>query len=201
MSSSRVLQGQSVQVFNEGIGLVLSRWSALRTAVENEWGGRDSHLKAQQFAADLLSWFTQSKEPLYIDDLETLLDEGMLSFNLEIQDGSVEEVAEELMIMHEECLDGDFSSVERLREASRNPAPHSQAQQVVNGDEDEDDDSDEDIIGDDNSTNMDMDIQNSEYNLSSTDKTANVPQPEVAGEAADDGWVVVSKKKTKGRKN
>lgn len=31
-------------------------------------------------------------EPLYIDDLEALLDEGMLSFNLEIQDGSVEEV-------------------------------------------------------------------------------------------------------------
>lgn len=160
MSSSKVLQGQSVQVFNEGIGLILSRWSALRTAVENEWGGRDSHLKAQQFAADLLSWFTQSKgsntnclirffflpnlnlnfilyfvcyffpEPLYIDDLETLIDEGMLSFNLEIQDGSVEEVAEELMIMHEECLDGDFSSVERLREASRNPPPPSHAQQV-----------------------------------------------------------------------
>lgn len=165
MASSKVLQGQSVQVFNEGIGLILSRWSALRTAVENEWGGRDSHLKAQQFAADLLSWFTQSKgsnsnclipfvffsfffqfefhsefcsycfcsEPLYIDDLETLIDEGMLSFNLEIQDGSVEEVAEELMIMHEECLDGDFSSVERLREASRNPAPHSQVQQVCFG--------------------------------------------------------------------
>ncbi|XP_058777807.1 uncharacterized protein LOC131652049 [Vicia villosa] len=200
MASSKVLQGQSVQVFNEGIGLILSRWSALRTAVENEWGGRDSHLKAQQFAADLLSWFTQSKEPLYIDDLETLIDEGMLSFNLEIQDGSVEEVAEELMIMHEECLDGDFSSVERLREASRNPTPHSQVQQVVNGDED-DDDSDEDIIGDDNSANMDMDIQKSETNLNSTSKTVNEPQSEVAGETADDGWVVVSKKKTKGRKN
>ncbi|CAI8588626.1 unnamed protein product [Vicia faba] len=199
MASSKVLQGQSVQVFTEGIGLILNRWSALRTAVENEWGGRDSHLKAQQFATDLLSWFTQSKEPLYIDDLETLLDEGMLSFNLEIQDGSVEEVAEELMIMHEECLDGDFSSVERLREASRNPPAHSQVQQVVNGNDD--DDSDKDIIGDDNSANMDMDIQKSETNLNSTNKTVNEPQPEVAGEAADDGWVVVSKKKTKGRKN
>jgi hypothetical protein len=32
-------------------------------------------------------------DPLYIDDLETLLDEGVLAFNLQIEDGSVEEVA------------------------------------------------------------------------------------------------------------
>lgn len=70
----------------------------------------------------------------------------------------------------------------------------------MNGDED-DDDSDEDIIDDDNSANMDMDIQKSEANLNSTSKTVIEPQSEVAGEAADDGWVVVSKKKTKGRKN
>jgi hypothetical protein len=31
-------------------------------------------------------------DPLYIDDLETLLDEGALAFNLQIEDGSVEEV-------------------------------------------------------------------------------------------------------------
>jgi pre-rRNA-processing protein TSR2 len=31
-------------------------------------------------------------DPLYIDDLETLLDEGVLAFNLQIEDGSVEEV-------------------------------------------------------------------------------------------------------------
>jgi pre-rRNA-processing protein TSR2 len=48
-----------MEVFQEGIGLVLSRWSALRTAVENEWGGPHSHGKAQQLAADIFSWFTQ----------------------------------------------------------------------------------------------------------------------------------------------
>lgn len=31
-------------------------------------------------------------EPLYIDDLENILDEGMLSLNTMIEDGSVEEV-------------------------------------------------------------------------------------------------------------
>ncbi|GAU32514.1 hypothetical protein TSUD_317200 [Trifolium subterraneum] len=216
-----------MEVFQEGISLVLSRWSALRTAVENEWGGRNSHIKAQQFAADIFSWFTQSKDPLYIDDLETLLDEGALSFNLQIEDGSVEEVAEELMIMHEECLSGNFGSVERLREASHNQAAYPRAEQFVNGNED-DDDSDENIIEDD-SANMDVDIQKSISNLNSTNSTVNVPQPKVAGEAdadiqksksnlnstnttvnepqpkaadeADDGWTPVSRRKIKGRKN
>lgn len=61
MVDSRVLQGESMEVFKEGIGLVFKRWSALRTAIENEWGGRDSHLKAQQMATDVLSWFTNPK--------------------------------------------------------------------------------------------------------------------------------------------
>jgi len=33
-----------------------------------------------------------SSEPIYIDDLEDLLDEGMDSFNATIDDGSIEEV-------------------------------------------------------------------------------------------------------------
>jgi pre-rRNA-processing protein TSR2 len=30
-------------------------------AVENEWGGRDSRAKADQLAASILSWFTNSR--------------------------------------------------------------------------------------------------------------------------------------------
>ncbi|KAJ1424450.1 Pre-rRNA-processing protein TSR2 [Sesbania bispinosa] len=124
MDGLKVLQGESKRIFSEGIGLVFNRWSALQTAVENEWGGRDSALKAHQLATDVLSWFTQSKEPLYIDDLEGILDEGMLSLNVEVEDGSIEEVAENLMVMHEECLEGNFRSVDILREANLNQAAH-----------------------------------------------------------------------------
>ncbi|GAU22254.1 hypothetical protein TSUD_227900 [Trifolium subterraneum] len=75
-------------------------------------------------------YYHMRRDPLYIDDLETILDEGSLAFNLQIEDGSVEEVAEELMIMHEECLSGNFVSVERLIEASHNPAAYPHAEQV-----------------------------------------------------------------------
>jgi len=196
-----VLQGESRAVFSEGIGLVLNRWSALQTAVENEWGGRDSKLKANQLADDVFSWFTQSKEPLYVDDLEAILDEGLLSLNLEVEDGSVEEVAENLMVMHEECLEGNFRSIEILKEANLKQPAHPRVAQIVNeDDDDEDDDHDQHISGADNSSNMDVDIPNFESDTNSVNRPVNVPLSKDAAEA-DDGWVVVSNKKNKGRKN
>ncbi|WVZ22651.1 hypothetical protein V8G54_001195 [Vigna mungo] len=194
MDGARRLQGQSIGVFNEGIGLLLFRWSALRTAVENEWGGRESRVKADQLVADVLSWFTQSKEPLYIDDLEDILDQGMLSLNVEVEDGSIEEVAEKLMVMHEEFLDGNFSSFENLRKANVEHGPHTT--QIVNDGEDEsEEDGDDETMTVDGNSSM-----NTEILRYSNNNSVNEPRPNVSGEV-DDGWVVVSKKRNKGRKN
>ncbi|XP_020201830.1 pre-rRNA-processing protein TSR2 [Cajanus cajan] len=203
MEGSRRLQGQSIGVFSEGIGLILFRWSALRSAVENEWGGRESRIKAEQLASDILSWFTQSKEPLYIDDLEDLLDQGMLSLNVEVEDGSIEEVAEKLMVMHEEFLEGNFSSFENLRKENLDQAARPHVTQIVNDDEDdtdEDGDNDENMLVDDNSSNMNQEIPTSDSNMNSVNRPVNGSVPKVSGEA-DDGWVVVSNKRNKGRKN
>ncbi|KAL4287113.1 hypothetical protein AHAS_Ahas19G0153700 [Arachis hypogaea] len=82
MEGAKRLQGNSLSLFSEGIGFVLLRWSTLRDAVENQWGGPDSRLKADNLATDILSWFTQSREPLDIDDLEVKLDDGMFSLNV-----------------------------------------------------------------------------------------------------------------------
>ncbi|XP_014491034.1 uncharacterized protein LOC106753694 [Vigna radiata var. radiata] len=198
MEGARRLQGQSIAVFNEGIGLLLFRWSALRTAVENEWGGRESRVKADQLVTNVLSWFTQFKEPLYIDDLEDILDQGMLSLNVEVEDGSIEEVAEKLMVMHEEFLDGNFSSFENLRKANLEQATHPHTAQIVNdGEDDSDEDGDDEtMIADSNSSSMNTEIPRSYSNNNSV----NEPRPNVSGEA-DDGWVVVSNRRSKGRKN
>ncbi|KAL2545819.1 Pre-rRNA-proCES [Forsythia ovata] len=113
-----VLTAEAAAQLQEGINLVLSRWAALRMAIENEWGGRDSAQKSQQLAQILFHSLTQSKEKVYIDDLEDVLDEFMLSLNTEIGDGSIEEIAEKLMVMHEECVEGNFSSINRLKETN-----------------------------------------------------------------------------------
>ncbi|XP_028783970.1 pre-rRNA-processing protein TSR2 homolog [Neltuma alba] len=207
----RRLPADSIPIFNEGIALVLHRWSALRMAVENEWGGRESRQKAERLGSDLLFWFTQSKGPLYIDDLEEKLDEGMVSLNMEVEDGSIEEVAEKLMILHEECLEGNFRSIEILREAHLKQAAHPRAMQVhmvsgfltellsfiiillikymyLLGCDSEDDDDDEEDRARDNS-NMAVEMQ----------MPVKESIPKAAAEAGDDGWTVVSNRRNKGR--
>ncbi|KAF3457128.1 hypothetical protein FNV43_RR01785 [Rhamnella rubrinervis] len=91
----------------ESIASILSQWKGLQMAVQNEWGGRDSLQKSQKLAADIFSWFSLFKGPLYVEDVENMLHESMLlTFNTDIEDGSIEEVAEQLTIMHEDYLQG-----------------------------------------------------------------------------------------------
>ncbi|XWS42470.1 hypothetical protein CRYUN_Cryun16bG0016600 [Craigia yunnanensis] len=189
----KTLTAESTPIFQEGIGLILSRWSALTAAVENEWGGRDSRVKANILCTDVISFFTESKaEPLYIDDLENVLEEGLLSLNTLVDDGSVE-VSEKLMIMHEECLEGNYQSVEKLR--TTNPPPVAHVRPYNNEDDDEDDSMDAD-----NATNMMVDVPNSQSSLNPVSMPTDEPKPNSAAEA-DDGWVAVSSRRNKGRRN
>ncbi|XP_027356806.1 triadin-like [Abrus precatorius] len=103
------------RVLSEGIGLVVFRWSALQTVVENEWGGHQSRLKAHQLA---LTYFHGSLNP-----------------------------------------------------------------KIVNDDEDGDDD--ENIIGDNNTSYMNVDIPTSELNTNSVNMQVNGPLPEVAAYAIE----------------
>ncbi|KAK1312174.1 hypothetical protein QJS10_CPA07g00334 [Acorus calamus] len=113
---SAALSAEAMAAFEEGTSLVLSRWTALQMAVENKWGGHDSHQKADQLASSLVSWFGQSNAPHYIDELEeTLNDYMVLSFRTEIEDDSIGEVAEQLMIMHEDCVQGNYEAIKNMR--------------------------------------------------------------------------------------
>ncbi|XP_027913265.1 pre-rRNA-processing protein TSR2 homolog [Vigna unguiculata] len=92
-------------LLQKNIILLLSRWYALQMAIENQWGGSDSLQKSQQLSADLFSLFSKSKALVPIEELENLLYECMLlTFNTEIEDGSIEQVAEQLLAIHEEYL-------------------------------------------------------------------------------------------------
>jgi pre-rRNA-processing protein TSR2 len=41
------------------------------------------------------------------------------------------QVAEKLMIMHEECLEGNYSSIQKLREAAPRTRAHQHVKQVI----------------------------------------------------------------------
>ncbi|XP_008218176.1 PREDICTED: pre-rRNA-processing protein TSR2 homolog [Prunus mume] len=200
MEAERKLSVEAEAIFREGVALVLSRWSALQLAVDNEWGGRDSRRKSEQLAADVFSWFTQSKEVLYIDDLEDILNEAMLSLNTVTEDGSIEEVAEKLMFMNEECLNGDFKSVESLRESNHRRVALPHVKQGNHDDDDDDDNERDDTLENDGPSNMMVDTPESQSNSNLVDMTDNKPTPKPAAKT-EDGWEVVGPRRNKGKRN
>ncbi|KQJ86568.1 hypothetical protein BRADI_4g06376v3 [Brachypodium distachyon] len=91
-SGGGALSPQAAAALQEGIRLVFGRWTALQMAVENQSGGRDSRAKADQFAASILSWFSNSKGPFYFDDLANMMDNTISeSFRADFFYDSVEE--------------------------------------------------------------------------------------------------------------
>eukprot|EP00968_Pinguiococcus_pyrenoidosus_P015645 scaffold1459_cov260-Pinguiococcus_pyrenoidosus.AAC.6 len=106
--------------FVSGLQGVLQSWTALNLAVENNWGGGDSHKKAQELFEALLEVFRRGRD-IYADVVEDVLLVRMdESFHTRCDDGSIEEVSRLLVQMYHDCGNGDFSKVnetlERLRE-------------------------------------------------------------------------------------
>ncbi|CAI0435472.1 unnamed protein product [Linum tenue] len=219
-----------LMILKEGIYLILSRWAVLLFALDNESGGRGSRQLADQLASDVYSWFTKQRkanEPLYIDDLENILDETMYAhLHIDMNDDGVEieenvfetkgkgvyfpllvvlyrfrstpfmfsispallkikQVAEKMMIMHEECMEGNYSSVEKLRRAAAEPCRTSSRQYIIRQDDDLYDDDDASSSGSGGDDNMMM-----------------VDSP-VVPQKIDDvyGWTLVSSKRRSGRRN
>lgn len=52
-----VLPVQHRAQFEEGVNLLFSSWTALCLAIDHEWGGPSSRLKAEQLYQDVLYWF------------------------------------------------------------------------------------------------------------------------------------------------
>ncbi|KAL9685385.1 hypothetical protein QQ045_022835 [Rhodiola kirilowii] len=199
-TARKYLSAEATPFLREGIGLTLYRWSALQMAVDNEWGGRNSRVKANLLVEEIFSWFMNSKE-LYIDDLETLLEEFMIFMNTVIDDGSIEEIAENLMLMHEEFLEGNYSSVESLRRKPRVPAG-SHIRQALNDEEDDGkDDDDEDRQGDTCALKMTVDATISIPNTKPPTLPVDKPSTSKSVEA-EEGWTTVSssRRKKAGRK-
>jgi len=156
----------------------------MRAAVENGWGGRDSQAKANETVATVFDFFIQSKDPVKdIEKLGDLLDKGLDELNTTAEDGSVDEVANLLVDLYEDCCNGNYEMLEELR------ATYSQTSasvvKVSNGDDEESDDED-----DDQTTDMMVDASNQKQEAMPVDEPV-----------ADDGWTVVSSRKNKGKRN
>ncbi|KAG2278620.1 hypothetical protein Bca52824_061175 [Brassica carinata] len=174
----------------------------MRAAVDNGWGGRDSHLKAERSVSNVLDYFIHLKDPtMGFDGLADILESGLNELNTVADDGSLEEVTETLLDLYYECLEGNYQRVEKLRVTSSQTS--AKVVKVSNGnDEDGDDEESDDEDDDDEDTQMSND-QSTDMMVDAAEDCSN-GKPEampVDEPKADDGWTVVPSRKNKGKRN
>ena len=125
---------------------MLSTWSALTLAVQNSWGGPDSSEKRDWFAgaiSDLIST-TPDADVEYLEEfiLQIMNDE----FDVNIEDGSGEEVAAKIIGLRKLTLQGDFAMVDEMyskwqeRHSNGGVSEKINFQHVTRGDDEDDTD-------------------------------------------------------------
>ena len=100
--------------FDLSIALALSSWSALTLAVQNSWGGPESSEKRDWFAGAISDLFksTPDADVDYVE--EFLLNVMNDEFDLNVEDGSGEEIAAKVVGLRKMTLQGDFTMVDNM---------------------------------------------------------------------------------------
>ncbi|KAH8555420.1 Pre-rRNA-processing protein TSR2-domain-containing protein [Umbelopsis sp. PMI_123] len=168
--------------FTEGLNYVLQSWSALKLAVQQEWGGPDSAEKRDWMAETLIEYFGANAKKLDEFDIEDILVQIMSDeFHTDLEDGSAYAVSKHLVSMFNQCIHGDYSEVTKLREkvASRSYQPAGQsANNNEDSDDDDDDDDENEVDGEDDA----MDVEE-----------ASAPQEPQGPIIDEDGFELVTK--------
>ena len=103
------------QYFECGVKLIFARWSALRMAMEGEWGGGHMEMKYMNLLHHVLEQFKYKKN-VYFDDLIVQIEDYVEEqFNLLCEDGSIEEVITVILKMADECKTGKFTRVVEMQ--------------------------------------------------------------------------------------
>jgi len=107
---------------------VLSRWTVLRLALDQGWGGRNSRSKADKMLETVLEMFSTRGQRVYRDELEDLLYDFLeRDFSTLAEDGSVEEISKLLTDIHYKVSQGDLT----LLQATLNAKPPAGSEQSI----------------------------------------------------------------------
>jgi pre-rRNA-processing protein TSR2 len=141
--------------FQAGVTACLRSWSALRTAVENGWGGgtRESQVKADELRQNIFNILDGKKFPPSNFDVYDLADNLAIymeeEFSVTLEDDSERQVAETIFKMYEDCYNGNPTLARQLvSNADGVVAFNSQfpVQLQTTEHDDDDDDDDQDMV-------------------------------------------------------
>ncbi|CEP08931.1 hypothetical protein [Parasitella parasitica] len=170
--------------FKEGTSYIFHNWTALKLAVEQDWGGVESGEKREWFIETIVDHFGKHGRKLDIEEVEDVLYQIMSDeFNATLEDDSPYLVAKHLVSLYEQCVKGDFKEVERLREKAKTQNAFSTSSCVKQQGEDDEDDSDENDVHHRNDTSNGNDEQDSNMD--------DAPDEPLVDE---DGWEIVRRK-------
>ncbi|EAA28310.1 hypothetical protein GE21DRAFT_9126 [Neurospora crassa] len=203
--------------FEQGVAIALHLWPALSLAVQNNWGGPDSADKRDWFAGAVVDLFpdlnkvlapasekqqqpsntTQkstddheeaTEEPDQLD-IETVLLQVMLDeFEVNVDDDSAFEVAEQILRVRLGCLKGKFDEVDALRRRFEGKGGNKKV--VFKKAEDQDNDTDWDT-DDDEEVDSDEEMGDAPALVPTTQQ----PKEKVEPEVDEDGFTKVVGKK------
>lgn len=154
--------------------------------MQNNWGGPSSSDKRDWFAGAIVELF-ESRPDTDLEDVETVLLQVMLDeFEVNVDDDSGFDVAEQIMRIRKDCERGNFTEVGELRERwSRKGGKAVKFEKVERGEEDEETDWDSDDLEETEDEEGDVEMDD-----------APPPKDKPAPEVDDDGFTkVVNKKK------
>ena len=158
MQSNNSDSNDPYTTFQGGVTATLRSWSALRTAVEQSWGGTESQSKAEDLRNNIFNFFDgqSSKPKMTLEELEDNLSSYMEEeFGIVLEDGSEIEISNLIWNMYEDCSKGDVQLAVRVvqdaikAEESMKMGDVKMPMNVIQSGEDGDDD-DEHMIDDDN---------------------------------------------------
>ncbi|KAI9826600.1 MAG: hypothetical protein M1832_006196 [Thelocarpon impressellum] len=145
--------------FDLGIAIALFDWSALTLAVQNEWGGSDSREKREWFVGAVSDMFA-NRPQTDLEDVETTLLQVMLDeFEVNVEDETAFDVAQQIMRLRAATQKGDFAEVDAMHAAwlARKNKAEVRYQKVESGDDDDTDrDGDDHDSSDDDAEDEDM---------------------------------------------
>ncbi|KAG6014141.1 hypothetical protein E4U54_005769 [Claviceps lovelessii] len=190
--------------FEQAVAYSLHLWPALTLAVQNGWGGPDSVDKRDWFAGAVVDLFpaftdaasgrqTSNTEEPDVEYVETFLLQVMIDeFDVNTDDDSGMEVANNIVRARAQCAIGQFDEVKKLAERFQNLKGNnvgSMFKQAEDADQDTDwesDDDDEDGEDGDETNDGSADVDMAD---------APAPRQKPAPEVDEDGFTKVTNKR------
>lgn len=117
MSTNRV-------IFIEGLDLIFSRWTALKLAIDNGWGGPNTLQKSIQLKSTIISSFDKKGSKVEQEDIEDLIIDFMNNeLCIILEDSSEIQIAQQILSLYKEAISGKRNIVNSLSSIPLNNNP------------------------------------------------------------------------------